>query len=110
MAQSRSVHFNGGHPMRTIRQILVFPLVILTAAASPAFPQSSGQTAAGATVEVQHLVPPDRLAAVVADRVASQDASRAAIRQALARTEVRDVAASMHLDLARADAVVDTMS
>ena len=84
--------------MRTIRQILVFPLVLLTIAVSPAF------------ANPQHLVPPDQLTATVTDRVASQDASRAAIREALARPEVRDVATSMHLDLARAAAAIETMS
>ena len=73
--------------MRTIRQLLVFPLVLVTAMAAPAF------------ADVQHLVPPGQLTATVTDRVAAQDASRAAIREALARPEVRDVATSMHLDL-----------
>ena len=65
--------------MRTIRQILAFPLVLLTIAVSPAFANQ------------QHLVPPDQLTATVTDRVASQDASRAAIREAIARPEVREV-------------------
>ncbi len=84
--------------MRTIRQILVFPLVLLTIAVSPAF------------ANLQHLVPPDQLTATVTDRVASQDASRAAIREALARPEVRDVATSMHLDLGRAAAAIETLT
>ena len=84
--------------MRTIRQLLVFPLMLLTIAASPAF--------AGA----QQLVPPGELTATMIDRVAHQDASRAAIREALARPEVRSVASSMHLDLARATAAVETMT
>ena len=86
--------------MRTVRQILVFPLMLLTIAASPAF-ADAGQ---------QHVVAPGELAATVADHVARQDASRAAIREALARPEVRDVASSMHLDLARATAAVETMT
>ena len=73
--------------MRTIRQFLVLPLVLVTAMAAPAF------------ADVQHLVPPAQLTATVTDRVAAQDASRAAIREALARPEVQDVATSMHLDL-----------
>jgi len=86
--------------MRTIRQILVFPLALFTIAASPAFAEPLQQ----------HLVPPEQLTATVIDRVAHQDAGRAAIREALARPEVRSVASSMHLDLARATATVDTLS
>jgi hypothetical protein len=92
------VYFDGGHPMRTIRQLLVFPLVLVTAMAAPAF------------ADVQHLVPPGQLTATVTDRVAAQDASRAAIREALARPEVRDVATSMHLDLSRAAAAIETLA
>ena len=85
--------------MRTVRQLLAFPLMLLTIAASPAFAS-----------EQQHLVAPAQLAATVTDRVAQQDASRAAIREALARPEVRDLASSMHIDLARATAAVETMA
>jgi hypothetical protein len=95
--------------MRTIRQILVFPLVWLTMAASPAFADLAPQSAERATAE-QHLVPPGQLTATVTDRVAAQDASRAAIREALARPEVRDVATSMHLDLSRAAAAIETLA
>ena len=84
--------------MRTIRQLLVFPLVLVTAMAAPAF------------AEVPHLVPPGQLTATVTDRVAAQDASRAAIREALARPEVRDVATSMHLDVSRAAAAIETLT
>jgi hypothetical protein len=84
--------------MRTIRQFLVFPLVLVTAMAAPAF------------ADVQHLVPPAQLTATVTDRVAAQDASRAAIREALARPEVQGVAASMHLDLSRASAAIETLT
>jgi hypothetical protein len=84
--------------MRIIRQALVFPLMLLTIAASPAFAQG------------QHIVAPNQLAATVADHLAHQDASRSAIREALARPEVRDVASSMHVDLARATAAIETMS
>jgi hypothetical protein len=92
------VYFDGGQPMRTIRQLLVFPLVLVTAMAAPAF------------ADVQHLVPPGHFTATVTDRVAAQDASRAAIREALARPEVRDVATSMHLDLSRAAAAIETLA
>ena len=96
--------------MRTIRQLLVFPLVLVTAMAAPAFADLSRQSAESATADVQHLVPPGQLTATVTDRVAAQDASRAAIREALARPEVRDVATSMHLDLSRAAAAIETLS
>jgi hypothetical protein len=95
-------------PMRIARQLLVFPLMLLTIAASPAFADLSRQSAEGATG--QHLVAPGQLAATVADHVAHQNASRAAIREALARPEVRDVASSMHVDLARAAAAIETMT
>jgi hypothetical protein len=85
-------------PMRFLRQLLVFPLMLVTMAASPAFADS------------QHLVAPGQLAATVTDHVAHQDANRAAIREALARPEVRDVASSMHVDLARATSAVETMT
>ena len=84
--------------MRTVRQLLAFPLMLLTIAASPAF------------ADTQHLVAPSQLAATLTDHVAQQDASRAAIREALARPEVRDVASSMHVDLARAAAAIETMT
>jgi hypothetical protein len=60
--------------------------------------------------EQQHLVAPGQLTATIADHVAQQDASRAAIREALARPEVRDVASSMHVDLARAAVAVETLT
>lgn len=84
--------------MRTIRQFLALPLVLVTAMAAPAF------------ADVQHLVPPAQLTATVTDRVAAQDASRAAIREALARPEVQSVAASMHLDLSSASAAIETLT
>ena len=96
--------------MRTIRQLLVFPLVLVTAMAAPAFADPSRQSAESATADTQHLVPPGQLTATVTARVAAQDASRAAIREALARPEVRDVATSMHVDLSRAAAAIETLS
>jgi hypothetical protein len=96
--------------MRKIRQLLVFPLVLVTAMAAPAFADLSRQSAEGATADAQHLVPRGQLTATVTDRVAAQDASRAAIREALARPEVRDVATSMHLDLSRAAAAIETLA
>jgi hypothetical protein len=57
----------------------------------------------------QHLVGPSQLAAAIDERVAAQDADRAAVREALARPEVRDSAAKFGLDLTRASAAIDTM-
>src|SRR5258708_4144608 len=96
--------------MRTVRQIFVFPLVLLTIAASPAFADESRQSADVAAGNPQHVVAPSQLEATVADHVAHQDADRAAIREALARPEVRDVASSMRLDLATATAAIETMT
>ena len=84
--------------MKSVRTRLVFSLAALMMCASTAF---AGQ---------QHLVTPAQLATTVADSVAGQDASRAAIHEALARPEVEAVASSLGLDLARAGAAVDTMS
>ena len=119
--------------MRTIRQLLVFPLALLTMMASPAFADLSRQSAEGATADLsrqsaegatadlarqgaagatadQHLVPPRQLTATVTERVATQDASRAAIREALARPEVRDIATSMHVDLSGAASAIETLT
>jgi hypothetical protein len=84
--------------MTTARKLLVFPLILLMMASSSAF---AGQ---------QHLVSPSQLAAAVADRVAQQDADRSAIHAALAQPEVRKMATSMGIDLARANAAVDTVA
>jgi hypothetical protein len=54
-------------------------------------------------------VAPSQLAATVADHVASDDANRAAVHEALARPEVQRVASSWGVDLTRADAAVDTL-
>lgn len=83
--------------MPTARKLLAFPLMVLVMA-SPAF---AGQ---------QHVVTPGQLASTVADHVAKQDTDRAAVHEALARPEVRQMASSMGIDLARATAAVDTMS
>lgn len=84
--------------MKTVRKLLVFPLVCLTIAA--------GSASAG---EPQHIVSPGQIAETMAQQVAAQDGNRAAIHEALARPEVRNVAASMGLDLGRLNAAVDTM-
>src|SRR5204863_3316940 len=80
------------------RKLLVLPLVLLTLA--------PGSALAGP----QHIVSPGQVSAAVAERAAAQDAERAAVREALARPEVRSVATGMGLDLARLDDAVATLS
>jgi hypothetical protein len=87
-----------GVSMPTLRRILVLPFALLVLASTSAF---AGQ---------QHIVAPGQLASTVSDQVAKQDADRAAVHEALARPEVRNVVSSMRVDLDRITAVVDTMS
>jgi len=87
--------------MTTVRQVLVSFLGLALCASSTAF-ASDGQS--------QHVVSPQQLAATVDTHVANQDAARAAIHDALKREDVQRVAATMHVDLARAHAAVDTMT
>lgn len=84
--------------MRAINQMLVFPLCLLLAMSTPAL------------ADGRHAVDRSALAATVSQHVATQDADRAAVREALSRPEIRDVASHVGLDLTRADASVDTMS
>jgi hypothetical protein len=84
--------------MLTVRRILVLPFVLLAIVSTSAF---AGQ---------QHVVAPDQLASTVSAQVASQDADRAAVHEALARPEVRDVVSSMGVDLDTVAAVVDTLT
>lgn len=83
--------------MPTVRKLLAIPLILLMPASSPAF------------ADPQHVVSPQQLAATVEQHTAQQDADRAAVREALARPEVRDMAGKMGVDLTRATAAVDTM-
>ncbi len=84
--------------MPTLRRILVLPVALLMMASTSVF---AGQ---------QHVVAPGQLASTVSDHVATQDADRAAVHEALARPEVRDVVSSMGVDLNAVSAVVDTMT
>lgn len=83
--------------MRTARTSLALVLAFLTAAGS-------------VFADQQHVVTPQQLAAAMREKVAAEDADRATIREALARPQVRDVAASMGVDPARLAGAVDTMS
>src|SRR5262245_61047064 len=94
------VHFfpDGGWLMRIVRQLLALLLIVLTILAGSAL------------AEPQHIVDPSQLAAAVAQRVATQDADRAAIRDMLALRQVRDLATELGLDMTRMTAAVDTLS
>lgn len=83
--------------MRTLRRLLAAPLVLVTVFSSTAFAQD------------RHAVDRSALADAVAGHVAQQDEDRAAIREALARPEVREVAAKSGVDLDRVAAAVDTL-
>ena len=83
--------------MSTVRPLLVLPLLTLVTISAPAFAAD------------QHVVPPAQVAAMLADHVARQDADRAAVREALARPEVKQMAGTLGLDIARANAAVETM-
>ena len=84
--------------MPSVRTLLVFPLIALMIASSPAF---AGQ---------QHVVNPSQLATTVADSAAKQDTQRATVKEALERPEVQAVASKLGLDVTRAVAAVDAMS
>ena len=84
--------------MRLFQKLLVLPLTFLMAMSSPAFAQQ------------QHAVDPGVLATAVAQHIATQDADRTAVRDALAQPQTQEIAAQMGVDLTRANAALDTMS
>lgn len=84
--------------MRIVRKLLVGTLMSLLAVSSSAF------------ADERHVVDSATLAATVGQQAAQRDADRAAVHEALARPEVREVAAKLGLDLERATAAVDTLS
>ncbi len=83
--------------MTTARTSLALVLAFLTACGS-------------AFADQQHIVTPQQLTAAMTEKVAAENADRAAIRDALARPQVRDVAASMGVDITRLSGAVDTLS
>ena len=91
--------FQGGFLMQTVRKLVTFTVAVLIAAA----PTS-------ALADGRHVADPAMIAAAVAQHVDQQDADRAAIHEALARPQVRDMAGRMGLDVGRATAVVDTLA
>jgi hypothetical protein len=84
--------------MRTLRTLLVGSLILVTTSAPAVHAQE------------RHVVDPAALAAAVSNHVAKQDADRTAIREALARPEVLEVAAKTGVDLDRLRAAVGTLS
>ena len=84
--------------MPTVRRLFIAPLIVLMVASTSAF------------ADQQHVLDPSQLAAAIQQRVAGQDADRAVVHEALARPEVRELAAKMGLDVSRATAAVDTMA
>ena len=84
--------------MKSVRTLLVFPLIALMMASTSAF------------ADQQHIITPGQLATTVSDAAAKQDTNRAAVREALQKPEVQAVASKLGLDLTRAAAAVDAMS
>ena len=82
--------------MQTVRKLVTLVLAVLIAA--PA-----------AFADGRHVVDPATLAATLAQHVEQQNADRAAIREALARPQVREMAGRMGVDVDRATAVVNTL-
>jgi predicted outer membrane protein len=83
--------------MPTARSLVAFSLAVLIAASS-------------VRADQQHIVAPAQVAAAVADRVAQQDADRAAVADALKRPEVREFATRMGVDLSTVDARISTLA
>jgi len=83
--------------MRYARLALIVTLVFLTALSS-------------AFAGDQHVVSPQQLAATVNQQVTQQDADRAAIREALARPQVREIAKKINVDMERVTAIADTLT
>jgi len=79
--------------MRTLRTLLVGPLVLATTLTSGSFAQE------------RHVVDPAKMASAISQRVGNQDADRTAIREALARQEVRDVAAKAGINSTLSDSI-----
>ena len=75
--------------MQIVRRLFVGPLVLLLTFSAPLHAQRS------------HIIDPARIAAEVSQHVAQMEESRAAIRDALARPEVRDFAARAGIDTNR---------
>jgi hypothetical protein len=84
--------------MRTITTLISVPLILILGLAAPAHAQE------------RHAVTSSALAAAVTDHVAARDADRDAIREALARPEVRAVAERTGIDIDRAASSIDSLN
>jgi hypothetical protein len=84
--------------MTTVRSLLIFLLVLMLIAPGRAFAAQ------------QHIVSPNAIAATTADHAAAPSTDRAAVREALARPEVRTAAARLGVQMDRLDAAVNTLS
>ena len=80
-----------------VRKLLVAPLVFATVLSSNALAQQ------------RHVIDPAALAGTVSQRAAEQEAQRAEVRQALARPEVRELAAKSGVSMDRLAASVATL-
>jgi hypothetical protein len=83
--------------MRTVRTVILGALMSVLGLSASAFAQE------------RHAVDPAALANAVIQHVDKQDADRAAIHEALARPEVREMAVKAGIDLDRVDASVNTL-
>jgi pyruvate/2-oxoglutarate dehydrogenase complex dihydrolipoamide acyltransferase (E2) component len=83
--------------MALMKRLLLSTLTLLVATATPAL------------AEQTHVVSPASITATLKDRVDAQDTNRAAVRAALARPEVREIASQMGVDLNRAEQIANTM-
>ncbi len=83
--------------VRLIQRVLVGPLTVLVAFSSVASAQS------------RHAVDPSTLTATLSGQAAQQDADRAAVREAIARPEVREMAGRLGIDLDRVNTSVSTL-
>src|SRR5690606_26813507 len=95
---SCALHEAGGMQMRKMREVIVTMLVAVMLAPTLAY---AGQAAAQQA--------PQSLAAVAAEHAAKTQADRQTILDVLARPGVRQVAASAHLPIDRAEAAVATL-
>jgi hypothetical protein len=85
-------------PMHMFHRIRSVPLIVALVLCTPAFAQE------------RHMVDPSLLAQTVDQRIAQQDADRAAIREALNRPEVREAAQHFGVDINRINASVGTLA
>jgi hypothetical protein len=84
--------------MRTLRRLLALPLVLTTVMSSNAFAQQ------------RHIVDAAAMANAVSQHAAEQEAKRSVVRDALARPQVKEIAAMAGVDVDRLTASVAVLS